>query len=244
MHGHKHSSESRSRGLVALVSSMYNNRRILKRFYESPSEMGEIAPFSPSTIHALTRPLRRLVAAQLLCKVQGEKSCGSLRVLEIGAGDGHLTQSICDLLEVFDKTTVVDVKFDVVEFDETARDKLQSIQSGCRFMSLHIVDYTKFEGKHKYDVIISTLPEQTMPYDVLNAALNKMVKEVKPGGHVMRVQYVTKLTWLSSFLPKKRVDELIKVMALKKQFDYVHKVRHSLIWNNIPPTYVLTLLKS
>ena len=230
----------------AAGSSMYNNQKVLKQFFKNPSVMGEIAPFSSSTIHSLTRPLRRLVEKRLLCSGSEEK-CHPIRVLEIGAGSGMLTKQICEIMNVLkdDKNNDKDT-FDVVEMEEAFRSDLDEIKKTCSLMNLHIKDFQSFSKttKYKYNIIISTLPEQTIDFDPLSSILKLMNKLLKTNGYLMRVQYVTNMLWLQKFMTKEQVEKYKKVMELKKKFDFVHNAERHIVWNNVPPTYVITIKKT
>ena len=230
----------------AAGSSIYNNQKVLKQFFKNPSVMGEIAPFSSSTIHSLTRPLRRLVEKRILCG--SEEPCHPIRVLEIGAGSGMLTKQICEIMNVLNVVNNTNNKdtFDVVEMEEVFQGDLEEIKKTCSLMKLHINDFQSFSqnAKYTYNIIISTLPEQTIEFDSLTAIFQQMNKLLKTNGYLMRVQYVTNMLWLQKFMTKEQVQKYKKVMELKKNFDFVHNAKRHIVCNNVPPTYVIKIKKT
>jgi phospholipid N-methyltransferase len=214
-------------GGVALASTMaftFWNRKVLTQFFNNPSQMGEIAPVSSTTVNALLAPLVKRLGS----------SAEPVTALEVGAGTGGITQKLVEL-----KTKYKNLNVTIVEFNKEFEPVLKQI-IGNSGVELKIEDYTKLP-KNEYDFIISTVPEQSLDAAVVKTITNKMHDELKNGGSLTRVRYVLKLRWIAPFFKKEKADNIREAFKVSSEFDEKHKAESKLILWNIPPIYVLTI---
>lgn len=218
-------------GGVALASTMafsFWNRKVLMQFFNNPSQMGEIAPFSSTTINALLAPLMKQLEID-----------PKVKVLEVGAGSGGITKKLVEL-----KQKYPDLELTIVELNQEFKPLLEEITRGVN-VQLKWGDYsTMVDVGNPFDFIISTLPEQSLPADLVEKITNKMYADLKSGGYLTRVRYVLKLRWIAPFFKKEKADDIREAFKISSEFDTKHKAESKLILWNIPPTYVLTINKA
>ena len=215
-----------SRATVGGGESFWN-RNVLYQFFSNPSQMGEIAPFSSATIDALLAPLVRKLATN-----------ARVKVVEVGAGTGGVTRKLVDLKRQYPHT----LKVYVVELNEAFQPVLETI-IGNSGVKLLMGDYNDVKSNRKIDFIVSTLPEQSLPADLVKALTEKMEKDLKPGGFLTRVRYVLKLHWLTPFFSKQKAQDITEACRVSTEFDKKYHATSELILWNIPPVDVLTIEK-
>lgn len=215
-------------GGVALASTMafsFWNRKVLMQFFNNPSQMGEIAPFSSTTVNALLEPLTKRLEIN-----------PSVKVLEVGAGSGGITKKLVELKKKYKEMEVT-----IVEMNPEFKRGLEKITKESNFQ-LKIGDYTQLvDLSGPFDFIISTVPEQSLDAKIVQNVTETLFKDLKPGGYLTRVRYVLKLRWIAPFFKKEKADNIREAFKISSEFDAKHKAELKLILWNIPPTYVLTI---
>jgi phospholipid N-methyltransferase len=217
-------------GGVALASTMafsFWNRKVLMQFFNNPSQMGEIAPLSSTTVNALLEPLTKRLEIN-----------PSVKVLEVGAGSGGITKKLVELKKKYKEMEVT-----IVEMNPAFEPVLEDIIKGSN-VQLKMGDYTTLIDKGgPFDFIISTLPEQSLSASIVNKITDTMFKDLKEAGFLTRVRYVLKLRWIAPFFKKEKADNIREAFRISSEFDAKHKAESKLILWNIPPTYVSTIRK-
>ena len=104
------------------------------------------------------------------------------------------------------------------------------------------MDYINFRlpNNEQFDIIISSLPEQTLQLDVFEEVLNKYQVQIKNHGVVSRIRYVIKLSWFKYVLNKKKAKNLLKNQFLQEEFNENTNIttQEQTIYRNIPPVTV------
>ena len=151
-------------------------RVFFRQFREQFETTGAIAPSGKALAAALCKPLR-------------ERE-GSRRVLEIGPGTGAVTETIVSLLRADD------VCFDLVEINgefasglETRFRTRPSWQAVAEIARVHHCDLDSFEGE-QFDVIVSGLPFNNFPTELVHRLLDRSLELLAPGGTLSYFEYL------------------------------------------------------
>jgi phospholipid N-methyltransferase len=198
------------------------NHLVIGQLYKHGFVMGEITPFSHYAIAELLEPLDNIL--------RHRDPSDIVHILEVGAGTGSLTDQICTRL-IAQKNT----HLDVVEINSIFAPNLNKILQPCNG-TLHVAGYPT--SLHTYDIIVSTLPEQTLaPVDVTNLH-SAFVSHLKPGGVLSRAQYVTKMTYFKFMFGDDRRNMIEHTALHMKRFNHMMNTTTRTVWANIPPTYI------
>lgn len=223
--------------LLTVVTSIFLGRhfnsKVIKEMIKNPSVIGEIAPFSEKTSQMILLPL---TALSLKKRLEGANQ-SPIKVLEIGAGAGHVTHNI---LKEMGNYPGVKYKFDVVEMTEEFKSSLDyTLNQAPRNVEFQLFmnDFLKFSGSG-YDIIISTLPEQTIPSHVNYELIEKMKSCLNPKGVLSRVRYVLRKKWLRMFFKKDVVDDVMATDHLQRDLTSRNLTQKHLVVDNLPPVYV------
>ncbi|MBX3443596.1 MAG: methyltransferase domain-containing protein [Planctomyces sp.] len=158
--------------LTALRDQLCFFRQFRQRFETT----GAVLPSSRFLARAMTRPLQSL--------------SGPRRVLEVGPGTGAVTGRIVRLLRPDDR-------FDLVEINETfaqhLKDRFQADPHyrRCADQSqVHVCPLQDFACEAPYDAIISGLPFNNFPAELVESLVDRCLGLLKPGGTLSFFEYM------------------------------------------------------
>lgn len=198
--------------------------------WNNPQEMGEIAPFSSSTIASMLKEVHEVWLSR-----KGKK----MRILEVGAGEGGITRALSDFAQ---ENEGVDVT--IVELNPAFCKELNDIPKvtvNCP------VDIIKFKSQDRFDVVISTIPEQNLKATMLGKIYDALTDLVNPHGSLIRVRYAVQWShvwWLMSAQEKQwRKDTIRAYHAFEKwqEGKRWYETSEMRIYRNIPPTDVIIM---
>lgn len=195
-----------------------------RQFRQRFETTGAIAPSSRFLARAMTGPMARRDRPG--------------RILEIGPGTGAVTQRIVRLLRPEDR-------FDLVELNETfaglLRDRFANeptYRAAADRSQVHVCPIQEFAATEPYDIIISGLPLNNFPADLVRSIFETYFKLLAPGGTLSYFEYMyvrpmRKL--VANPTEKARLTELDRIAN-----DYLSKYRidRSWVFVNLPPAWV------
>eukprot|EP00830_Metopus_es_P009641 TRINITY_DN192_c0_g1_i1.p1 TRINITY_DN192_c0_g1~~TRINITY_DN192_c0_g1_i1.p1 ORF type:complete len:242 (-),score=45.53 TRINITY_DN192_c0_g1_i1:62-694(-) len=181
----------------------YNTYLFLKSWYDSPSRMGALFPSFSRT-------------GKMLASVI--KDPENVRVVELGAGTGQVTEQII-------KAGVRLDKFATIEFDPNFCEEIAKKNPGMKIFNIDAADIAtklpkEFVGHTDY--IISTLPLITLGVEKAKEVAKAVFKTLKPGGVYVQITY-------TPFKPK-----YMKKLGLRA-------TKLCISWLNLPPTHIWRL---
>ena len=196
-----------------------------RQFRQRFETTGAIAPSSPFLARSMTRYLR-------------QRDERPVRVLEIGPGTGPVTHYIVRHLNSDDV-------FDLVELNESFVDLLngrfesdESWKQASSVSTIHQLPLQEFDHSEPYDFVISGLPLNNFPANLVQSITESYLKLLKPGGvlsyfEYMYVRPVRKVT--SRGDENERIRTIDDIMT---QLCDAHRIRRDNIWINVPPAWV------
>jgi phospholipid N-methyltransferase len=207
-----------------MLSTLRDQWFFFRQFRERFETTGAILPSSRFLAKAMTRPLAR-------CS-------GPRRVLEVGPGTGAVTNRIVHELRPEDR-------FDLVEINETfanlLRDRFQSggaYQQCANQSQVHVCPLQDFQVDEKYDVVISGLPFNNFPAELVETLIDRCLDLVKPGGTFSFFEYM--------FIRPARItmsrgpdrDRLATIEKILQDRFAARRVQRDWIFINVPPAWV------
>lgn len=184
---------------------------------------GEVGAFS-----ATTRAVAEAVAAPI------RRGAHPLRVLEVGAGTGSLTEAVFERLGPQDQLDLVEIN---PAFAEHLRRTYVGAPGGPQVRVL-TQDVEALDPQARWDVIVSSLPLLNMPPEKVERVFQLYLERLAPGGQLVYYDYWAKelrsLVW-----PEKRERRRMeRVLRVTRRFRERHEVRRKLVLLNFPPAWV------
>ena len=201
----------------------------LRQYREQFETTGAVAPSSRFLAKAMTIPMAQRDDV--------------IRVLEVGPGTGAVTKRVVQLLKPNDV-------FDLVELNETFAEMLrQRFDKDAKYRAVaerstvHVCPIQEFKADQPYGIIISGLPLNNFPSELVRQIFQRFFELLAPGGTLsyFEYMYIRPLRKLVSAAPeKKRLTELDNIAN-----EYLDKYRidQSWVFVNVPPAWVQHLRK-
>lgn len=209
------------------MSSIRDYFTFFRQFRSRFETTGAIAPSSGFLARAMAKPLKRRDAKK-----------GPVRVLEIGPGTGAVTNTLVKHIQAEDT-------FDLVELNEvfaqTLDDRFENDPKWNRVRknaTVHVRPLQDFPIDKPYNYIISGLPLNNFPADLVTEITDCYFKLLAPGGVLSYFEYM----YIRSI--RKRIGKQSERARLSSIDDtlggYVksHRFKRNWIFVNIPPAWV------
>lgn len=145
----------------------------LHRYISSPSNIGAILPSSRALVLAMTRKIGEGVT----------ETTPPQRYLDIGAGTGSFSDGIISKMRPQDH-------LDLVEYDKDLCKLLQRKFQHLPNVQVHNISIFDFSPATQYDAIVTGLPLNNFPSDIVNNALKKYIDLTCPGGSFCYFEYM------------------------------------------------------
>ncbi|MFN0052397.1 MAG: class I SAM-dependent methyltransferase [Planctomycetales bacterium] len=207
-----------------MLRSVRDHVEFLRQYRHRFQTTGAIAPSSRFLARAMTRPF--------------ERHSGPARILEIGPGTGAVTQRIVRLLKPHDQLDLVELneKFvDVLRHKFASNPAYQRVADRAR---LHQCPIQEFEAQAPYDYIISGLPLNNFPPDLVREIFQVYFRLLAPGGVLSYFEYMYMRPlrrMVSNAAGRRRLQELEGVLQEQLQ---KHRIRRDWVFVNAPPAWV------
>ncbi len=209
----------------ALQATLGERLTFAKEFFKASDGAGTMIECS----HAVGQEL-----IKYLMQLQRDNPERSLRVLQLGAGTGSITEVIAQQLRTIDHLDAVEKSDSMCAILHQKFDDKPNVSIRC----LSIIDWCPQET---YDLIISMLPFTLFDVDMMSKVIEHLKKLIKPNGYISYVAYLggSKLKKLFSWGNKKQEHE--KKMSILKNFRHSYKIDKTIVWKNVPPIRVYHL---
>lgn len=203
---------------------MRDHIEFFRQFRQRFETTGAVAPSSRFLASAMTRPMR--------------EANRPLRVLEVGPGTGAVTRKIVTLLGPEDR-------FDLVELNETFAALLQDrfkthadYQRVAEQSQVHVCPIEDFPHTQPYDFIISGLPLNNFPPDLVRRIFGVFFDLLAPGGVLsyFEYMYVRSIKMKISSGPER--ERLTTLDGILQEKINQHRIRRDWVFPNFPPAWV------
>lgn len=204
---------------------MRDHFEFFRQFRQRFETTGAIAPSSRFLANAMIRPLRSVANRPV-------------RVLEVGPGTGAVTGHLVRHLQAGDQLDLVELNESFVDilkrnFKQDPRYRRVAEQS-----RIHSCPIQEYQADAPYDFIISGLPFNNFPPELVDEILASYFKLLAPGGTLSYFEYMfvrpIKIA-VCKAAEKKRLTALDQTLnAYLKE----HGLKKDWVFLNIPPAWV------
>ena len=219
---------ARLRTVSRMKHALRDHLEFFRQFREQFETTGAIAPSGKQLANTLCKPLR--------------SRDGRRRVLEIGPGTGAVTDCIVSHLRGDDSFDLIEINGD---FADGLRSRFQSRPHWQRVAdqsTVHHCDLDSFDGG-PFDVIVSGLPFNNFPTDLVHRLIDRSLDLLAPGGSLSYFEYLyvrplrRRVGRRSDRLRLTRIDR-----RLQRRFED-HDGSFDRVFVNLPPACVRHLSK-
>jgi phosphatidylethanolamine/phosphatidyl-N-methylethanolamine N-methyltransferase len=186
-------------------------------------------------------PSSRFLAADMAGPMKQHQ--GPKKVLEIGPGTGAVTRQIVKQIQPGDQLDLVELNEKFVEILHQRFDAEQGFQEIKHLTSIHNCPLQEYGAGEEYDFIISGLPLNNFPTELVGEIFEAYFRLLKPGGvlsyfEYMYVRPVRKV--ISRGEENQRIRQIDDIMShYTRQF----RIQTDWVWFNLPPAWVQHLQK-
>ena len=195
-----------------------------RQFRKQFATTGAIAPSSRFLASALTGPLRSRTQPT--------------RVLEVGPGTGAVTRRIVDVLKPGDWLDLVELN---EEFAALLRRRFESDPRYQRVngqAKLHVFPIQDYRGDKPYDCIISGLPLNNFPPELVEEIFNVLFRLLAPGGVLSYFEYMYVRPARRLFGRNEERERLKSLEDVLSGYLGRHRVKRNWVFANLPPAWV------
>ena len=214
------------------MSSLKEYATFFGQFRERFETTGAIAPSSRFLARSMTRYLQTRPA-----------DGPPVRVLEIGPGTGAVTGTIVKHIRENDRFDLVELNEAFAEHLKTRFETADEWNRVAEQSTVHVAPLQDFTSDAPYDFVISGLPLNNFPADLVDDIFEHYFKHLTPGGVLsyFEYQFVRSIrTRVGAKSERSRLKSIDKTMH-----DYCAKqrIRRDWVFLNIPPAWVQHLQK-
>jgi phospholipid N-methyltransferase len=163
---------------------------------------------------------------------------GPVRVLEIGPGTGAVTRTIVKHLQPGDRFDLVELNPAFVEILRRNFEDDADYRRTAGFSEIHACPLQEFQAESPYDYVISGLPLNNFPADLVRDIFASYFRLLKPQGVLSYFEYMY-------VRPARKLvtsgDEKARLIALDEimgAYRARHHVRTDWVFANVPPAWV------
>jgi phosphatidylethanolamine/phosphatidyl-N-methylethanolamine N-methyltransferase len=199
-----------------------------REFRRSFETTGAILPSGPALAAALCRHVRDGNVGQE----------GGRRILEVGPGTGAVTRHILRALRADDQLDLVERN---AEFVACLRDRIAKdadYRAAAGRVTLYHASVEEISDAPPYDVIVSGLPLNNFPIELVTRLLEKLQRLLAPGGTLSFFEYIAirrVKTLLSNRSERQRLSGIGKTLG---SILASHEVGRDCVIANVPPAWV------
>ena len=203
--------------MVIAISLLVVNISYIKAFVTNPDRVGSLIPSSSYLASLMIEPIHWVKKPTRF-------------ILEVGAGNGSITEHIVKGLRQDDY-------LDIVEIDPVFCQELKSKYNAPN-IRVACGDIIELSFDRKYDVIVSSLPFNSLPasdvYQVFIKYENILLKE----GYMSYFEYKWLPQFYLYFLEGAEKDNLLKVWETVETFNHKYKIQYNDTYLNFTPARV------
>ena len=198
--------------------------QFFRQFRERFGTTGAIAPSSGFLASAIVGPMKA--------------HSGPLRVLEVGPGTGAVTKKVVELLKPDDRFDLVEINDSFAEILQNRFEQEHRFQQVAHQSQIHVCPLQEFDPEERYDYILSGLPLNNFPPELVSELFEVFFDLLKPNGVLSYFEYM----YIRSI--KKRIGQAADRNRLKKLDEVIHpyleahRFRKSWVFVNLPPAWV------
>lgn len=188
-----------------------------------------------NTIGAVA-PSGRFLARAIASELRDRN--GPMRVLEVGPGTGALTWEIVRYIRPHDQFDIVELNAGFVQaLERRFRRDWHFRRVADRTRILHM-PVQELAADHAYDYVISGLPLNSFPTELVQTILESFHRLIKPGGVLSFFEYLWIRDVRRLFVERRERRRLRRVGSVIERFVDRYEFRRNTVLVNLPPALV------
>lgn len=188
---------------------------------------GAIVPSSRFLARALTGPLSDAVR---------NETC-PLRILEVGPGTGAVTARIVALMRDGDELDLVELNEDFVR---RLRERIESepcFRRHARRLRIHVCPFQEYAANEPYDFIVSGLPMNNFPAQLVEELFRAFFDHLKPGGVLSYFEYAYIRSLKRCTARGTERARLDGIERIARDYQSRFRIRRDWVLLNVPPAW-------
>lgn len=192
-------------------------------------------------------PLSRYMAAAMINRIEQSdmlRSKEETRIVEMGAGNGALTEYFVTWIDQQMHDTGKKYRLDLIELDSDFCSMLKQKFKAYPWVTVYCCDASTYQADEPYDVLVSTLPFNSHFFNAVDIEkiLANFESLLSTRGIFMYVEYAVCGSINKNLLLNKEQKQLyIDKGILLANFKRKHKAKSTLVFRNVPPTYLYSM---
>jgi phospholipid N-methyltransferase len=181
-------------------------------------------------------PSSRFLARALTSEIA--KPRGAARILEVGPGTGSVTRQILRRMQPRDQLDAVEIN---ANFISRLLDRLETDKSYVRHRDQVRIIHSAVEdlpGEATYDFIVSGLPLNNFPVEMVRRIFRTYSRLLKPGGILTYYEYQFIRHIKTPFVNRRERRRLYRVGRVVSEYIRDFQIRRERIFINVPPAMV------
>ncbi len=206
------------------MPSLRDQLLFFRQFRERFETTGAVLPSSRFLARAMTRPLAA-------CS-------GPRRILEVGPGTGAVTGHIVREVRPDDRFDLVEINNDFASLLKNRFETDPLYQRAAAVSQVHVCPLQEFAADGEYDVIISGLPFNNFPAELVESLVDRCLSLLKPGGVFSLFEYMfirPIRVSVTRGAEKERLSAIEQIMQSRFQ---QQRIRRDWVFINVPPAWV------
>lgn len=208
--------------LVLSFSLMCFSCTFLKAWYNNPERVGEVVPSSSRVAKVMSDRI----------KTHGDKKY----LLEVGAGEGALTDKIIQKLRDIDH-------LDLIEIEPIFCKELSEKFGAIKNITIHCLDFLTWKPSYQYDHVVTSLPFNSFPPSLTEQLMKHLLEVTKENGTISFYEF----KWLPQIRHWFMNEADTKIQAQNREhienFIKNYLVYQTTVYLNFPPVIVYHLEK-
>lgn len=162
---------------------------------------------------------------------------GPRNILEVGPGTGAITAEIVRIMRPDDRLTLVELNADFVAYLRARFERDPAFQRVRDQVSILHMDVTQIDRGQQFDFIISAIPFNNLPPNLVEAILTCFGEILKPDGVLTYIEYAYLRMLKQRLLPGETADSFAAVNHVLDRFIERYQFRRDFEPLNVPPAW-------
>lgn len=206
------------------MPSLRDQLLFFRQFRERFETTGAVLPSSRFLARAMTRPLARCT--------------GPRRILEVGPGTGAVTGHIVREVRPDDRFDLVEINNEFASLLKQRFETDPHYKPAAAVSKVHVCPLQEFAADGEYDVIISGLPFNNFPAELVESLVDRCLTLLKPGGTFSLFEYMFVRPIRVSVTRGPEKERLAAIERIMQNRFQSQRVRRDWIFINVPPAWV------
>jgi phospholipid N-methyltransferase len=166
------------------------------------------------------------------------KPRGPARILEAGPGTGAVTRELVKVLQPDDRLDIVEINDAFVELLRGRFEQEEEFRKRHAQATILHRPVEEVPGNGVYDFIVSSLPLNNFPVDLVRRILRSYKRLIKPGGMLSYFEYAWIRNLKMPLVSRRERVRLGRLGHVVGKYIKAHQVHVDLVLGNVPPAFV------